>query len=66
MMQYAVSYETRLMRDETLNFSCKKMSYMYPAGKTADDGGVLTFTRSGLTWKLTRAWSPRQTNGRGR
>lgn len=39
---------------------------LYPAGKTADDGGVLTFTRSGLTWKLTRAWSPRQTNGSGR
>lgn len=39
---------------------------LYPAGKTADEGGVLTFTRSGLTWKLTRAWSPRQANGRGR
>ncbi len=38
---------------------------LYPAGKTAEDGGVLTFTRSGLTWKLTRAWSPRQANGRG-
>lgn len=40
---------------------------LYPAGKTADDGGVLTFTRSGLTWKLTRVWSPRQSDtGRGR
>ncbi len=40
---------------------------LYPAGKTADDGGVLTFTRSGLTWKLTRVWSPRQLDtGRGR
>ena len=38
---------------------------LYPAGKTAEEGGVLTFTRSGLTWKLTRAWSPRQANGRG-
>lgn len=38
---------------------------LYPAGRTAEDGGVLTFTRSGLTWKLTRAWSPRQANGRG-
>jgi hypothetical protein len=38
---------------------------LYPAGKTAESGGVLTFTRSGLTWKLTRAWSPRQANGRG-
>lgn len=38
---------------------------LYPAGETAEEGGVLTFTRSGLTWKLTRAWSPRQANGRG-
>ncbi len=38
---------------------------LYPEGKTADAGGILTFTRSGLAWKLTRAWSPRQANGRG-
>jgi|CXWL01.1.fsa_nt_gi hypothetical protein len=39
---------------------------LYPEGRTADAGGILTFTRSGLTWKLTRAWSPRQTTGRER
>ncbi len=40
---------------------------LYPEGKTADDGGILTFTRSGLGWRLTRAWSmrlAREVNGR--
>lgn len=36
---------------------------LYPEGKTADDGGILTFTRSGLRWKLTRAWSTRLASG---
>lgn len=30
---------------------------LYPADETPADGGVLTFTRTGMTWKLTRAWS---------
>jgi hypothetical protein len=30
---------------------------LHPADETPDDGGVLTLTRTGMTWKLTRAWS---------
>lgn len=30
---------------------------LHPADETPADGGVLTFTRTGMTWKLTRAWS---------
>ncbi|MDX2261346.1 MAG: DUF2939 domain-containing protein [Gemmatimonadales bacterium] len=30
---------------------------LYPADETPADGGVLTLTRTGMTWKLTRAWS---------
>jgi len=30
---------------------------LHPADETPADGGVLTLTRTGMTWKLTRAWS---------
>ncbi len=32
---------------------------LHPVGTTTGAGGTLTFSRDGLSWKLTRAWSPR-------
>jgi hypothetical protein len=32
---------------------------LHPVGQASDAGGTLTFRRDGLSWKLTRAWSPR-------
>jgi hypothetical protein len=32
---------------------------LHPVGSATDAGGTLTFLRKGLSWKLTRAWSPK-------